>query len=44
MSGLEPVAPLRFWAARRNREGFVIDRDGECVPAFGEAPCSSCGA
>jgi hypothetical protein len=32
MSGLEPVALPRFYAQRRDREWFVIDRDGEREP------------
>jgi hypothetical protein len=32
MSGLDPVALPRFYAAHRNREWFVIDRDGEREP------------
>ena len=32
MSGLTPVALPRFYAERRGREWFVIDRDGEREP------------
>jgi hypothetical protein len=32
MSGLESVALPRFYAERRDREWFVIDRDGEREP------------
>jgi hypothetical protein len=32
MSRLEPIALPRFYAQRRDREWFVVDRDGERKP------------